>query len=113
LSRGDVVTLRTARGGRFETMTVVMEECDDAGLAVERQLSGPFAQWVLHRRVKAFENGALVTEMVEYCPGGALGLLPARLRPGGPVDDWMTYRLAAVKRILEQRVRVKGVPLVR
>jgi hypothetical protein len=95
-------------------MTLFMEECDPGAMAsVERQISGPFAQWVLRRRVVAFQDGALVKEQVEYRFAGAKGLLPERLVPSGAVAAWLEYRQQAAKRILEQLMRVRGVSTVR
>lgn len=112
LEVGAVVTLSTARSGRLESMTLLVEECDGT-MFVERQLSGPFAHWVLRRRVAPFQSGALVNEQVEFRPGGALVLLPERLVKSGPIERWLGYRQQSAKRILEQLMRVRGVSTIR
>jgi len=95
-------------------MTLFIEECDPgAKVYVERQLAGPFSEWLLRRRVVSFQDGALVNEQVEFRFAGAMGLLPDSLVPSGAVDTWLVYRQQAAKRILEQLMRVRGVSTVR
>lgn len=114
VAQGAVLSLRTARSGRVASMSLFVEECDhDLLVYVERQLAGPFAEWILRRRVVSFQDGALVNEQVEFRFAGAKGLLPERLVPSGPVDTWLVYRQQAAKRILEQLMRVRGVSTVR
>jgi ligand-binding SRPBCC domain-containing protein len=75
-SAGAVFAVQVRRWGlsrRIETQVVMLEE---PSLLVERQVSGPFREWVLERRFVPIDGGTELTETITYePPGGMLGLM--------------------------------------
>lgn len=89
------------RGGIWRERTVTVCDWNPPHGFLLRQAEGA---WSLRRRIVAFEEGALLTEIYEY----AAGPLGTRFGPGKRLDDWARHRQGELKRILERIGRIKG-----
>jgi hypothetical protein len=108
LTNGMHIRWRMRLGGLWQVIET--EICDlncPSGFA-ERQVAGPFAQFLHRRRFAPFQSGTLFTETVEYAPVGPLGALADRLWMGKFFDSVFTQRHREAKRLLELLTQMRG-----
>jgi ligand-binding SRPBCC domain-containing protein len=110
---GERVALRVKRGGGanapWQSMVVEVTEYDPPHGFAWRQVEGPYAAWTHRRRLAPFQDGTLVTDIVEYLPtGGALGRLADKLGAGKQMDEAFRFRQQEAKRLIERISRIKG-----
>ncbi|MGC4042183.1 MAG: hypothetical protein QM758_00075 [Armatimonas sp.] len=99
----------TYDGGPFKFRTLEVSEFRRPHAFVEIQIEGGFAAWTHRRRLAAFQDGTLITDIIEYeLHAGALGALADKMWMGRTVDDWIRHRHNEAKRILERIGRIKG-----
>ena len=99
----------TYDGGPFKFRTLEVEELRAPHSFAEIQIEGALAAWTHRRRCAPFQEGTLLTEIVEYeLPAGFLGALANRAYLGRTVDEWARHRQSETKRILERIGRIKG-----
>jgi ligand-binding SRPBCC domain-containing protein len=99
----------TYDGGPFKFRTLEVSELRAPHAFVELQIEGGFAAWTHRRRLTKFQDGTLLTDIIEYeLHAGALGALASKIWMGKTVEDWMRHRQNESKRILERIGRIKG-----
>lgn len=109
LQLGACVTFRARHGAIWRTLTAKITEWSPPDGFVDEQIEGPFASWVHRHRFVPFQNGTLMTDILEYEVGsGPLGALAERVWLGKHLDHFFRYRQNEAKRLLERIGRIKG-----
>lgn len=109
LQRGSRVTFRARHGGVRHTLESEIVEWSPPFGFTDRQVRGPFASWTHRHRFVAFQDGTLMTDLIEYePPAGPLGALANRLWLGEHLERFFHHRQKEAKRLLEQVGRIKG-----
>jgi ligand-binding SRPBCC domain-containing protein len=99
----------TYDGGPFKFRTLEVSEFHVPYAFAELQIEGGFTAWTHRRKLSKFQDGTLLTDIVEYeLPAGALGALANKMWLGRTVDEWVRHRHNETKRILERIGRIKG-----
>jgi ligand-binding SRPBCC domain-containing protein len=105
---GEHLKWRVRVGGLWRTLETEIAEWSPPDGFLERQVRGPFAGWTHRRKYSPFQTGTLVSETIEYTPGGLLGALGDKLGYGAQLDDLFKHRHDEAKRLMETVTRIKG-----
>lgn len=108
LGAGAHLKWRVRVGGIWRALETEIAEWNPSDGFLERQVRGPFAGWMHRRKYSPFQTGTLVSETIEYTPGGLLGALGDKLGYGAQLDDLFKYRHDEAKRLMETVTRIKG-----
>jgi len=109
LRLGSRVTFQAKHGGVRRNMEAEITEWNPPYGFTDRQVRGPFASWTHRHRFVAFQDGTLMTDLIEYeAPAGPLGALADKLWLGEHLEKFFNHRQQEAKRILERVGRIKG-----